>query len=437
MAPGAQMYLANFDTEVELANASQWLDAQGVTVINASWGYFTSGPGDGTGIVDNIVTQSTAAGTMWSVAAGNHATKHWSGPFNDQDNNTWHEFQNTPFIDEGNQLNGFFGVLFAGDPVAAELRWDDPFGASCRDYDLYLKRTDDNTGLPITVAASETRQNDGGCVPGANPVEQLATTVPVTDTYHLTIQRHAAATNANLDLYSAYQDIEYVVTAGSVLQPADNPNALTVGAVYWNSPNTIESFSSRGPTSDGRIKPDIAGPDGVSTATYGSGSFFGTSAASPHLAGAAALVKQRLPCYTPAQLKAFLETNVVDLGPAGKDNTYGSGRLSLGPLPVDTDADGVGDACDPDDDNDTWSDVAEGAIGTNPLLKCGTNAWPPDVNNDGFSDISDVAALTGVFGSAVPPALARYNIAPEPPDGFVDITDVARMVGLFGQQCTP
>src|SRR5207245_2981333 len=50
MAPGAQMYLANFDTEVELANASQWLTAQGVTIINASWGYFTSGPGDGTGV---------------------------------------------------------------------------------------------------------------------------------------------------------------------------------------------------------------------------------------------------------------------------------------------------------------------------------------------------------------------------------------------------
>ena len=437
MAPGAQMYLANFDTEVELANASQWLTAQGVTVINASWGYFTSGPGDGTGIVDNIVTQSTAAGTMWSVAAGNHATKHWSGPFNDQDNNTWHEFQNTPFIDEGNQVTGFFGALFAGDPVAAELKWDDPFGASCRDYDLYLKRTDDNTGLPITVASSETRQNDGACVPGANPVEQFATTAPVTDVYHLTIQKHAAATNANLDLYSAYQDIEYVVTAGSVLQPADNPDALTVGAVYWNSPNTIESFSSLGPTSDGRIKPDIAGPDGVSTATYGPSAFFGTSAASPHLAGAAALVKQRLPCYAPAQLKTFLETNVVDLGPAGKDNTFGSGRLSLGALPVDTDTDGVGDACDSDDDNDTWSDAAEGIIGTNPLLRCGTNAWPADINNDTFADITDIAALTSVFGSAVPPAPARYNIAPATPDGFVDITDVSRLTGLFGQHCTP
>src|SRR5437870_10246941 len=439
MAPGAQMYLANFDTEVELANASQWLTAQGVKVINASWGYFTSGAGDGTGVVDNIVTQSTAAGTMWSVAAGNHATKHWSGPFNDQDNNTWHEFQNTPFIDEGNQLNGFFGFLFAGDPVAAELKWDDPFGASCRDYDLYLKRTDDNTGLPITVAASETRQNDGGCVPGANPVEQLATTVPVTDIYHLTIQKHAAATNANMELYSAYQDLEYVVTAGSVLQPADNPNALTVGAVNWNSPNAIEPFSSLGPTTDGRIKPDIAGPDGVSTATYGPSAFYGTSAASPHLAGAAALVEQRLPCYTPAQLKAFLETNAVDLGPAGKDNTFGSGRLSLGALPVDTDADGVGDACDSDDDNDGWSDVAEGVIGTNTLHKCGPNAMPHYVINVGYYDmIGDISRVAGEFGKQVPPAPARYDIAPDPPDHLIDVIgDISRLAGLFGQSCTP
>ena len=437
MAPGAQMYLANFDTEVELANASQWLTAQGVTIINASWGYFTSGPGDGTGVVDDVVTESTATGTMWSVAAGNHATQHWSGPFNDQDNNTWHEFQNSPFIDEGNEVRGIFGFLFAGDPVAAELKWDDPFGASCRDYDLYLKRTDDNTGLPITVAASETRQNDGGCVPGANPVEQLATTVPVTDIYHLTIQKHAAATNANLDLYSAYQDLEYVVTAGSVLQPGDNPNALTVGAVYWNSPNSIEPFSSLGPTTDGRIKPDIAGPDGVSTATYGPSAFYGTSAASPHLAGAAALVKQRLPCYTPAQMKAFLETNVVDLGPAGKDNTFGSGRLSLGTVPVDTDADGTGDACDSDDDNDGWSDTAEGIIGTNPLLKCGMDAWPVDFNNDGSVTGFDLSAVAGVIGHMVPPAPARKDIAPQLPDGAITGADLSAVAGWIGRTCSP
>ncbi len=331
--------------------------------------------------------------------------------------------------------------MLAGEPVAAELKWDDPFGAACRDYDLYLKRTDDNTGEPITVASSENRQYDGGCVPAKDPVEMIQTTVPVTDIYHLTVQKHFAPTDANLDLYSGYHDIEYVVTANSVLQPADHPDALTVGAVYWSSPSTIETFSSRGPTTDGRTKPDIVGPDGVSTVTYGPagffGGFFGTSAAAPHLTGAAALAKQRLPCYNPAQLKALLEANVVDLGLAGKDNTFGSGRLSLGPLPVDTDGDGVANDCDPDDDNDTWSDVAEGAIGTNPLLRCGADAWPADISNDGVSDISDIDAVSAAFGQEVPPAAPRYDIAPDLLDGVVDVSDLDRLAALFGQSCSP
>src|SRR5205809_1856638 len=104
--------------------------------------------------------------------------------------------------------------------------------------------------------------------------------------------------------------------------------------------------------------------------------------------------------------------------------------------------DGQGDACDPDDDNDTWTDSAEATIGTNVLDNCagtpgtGGDAWPADVNSDSFSDISDVAFLTGNFGAAVPPAPARYDIAPDSPDRFVDITDVARMTSVFGQSCS-
>jgi hypothetical protein len=89
-----------------------------------------------------------------------------------------------------------------------------------------------------------------------------------------------------------------------------------------------------------------------------------------------------------------------------------------------------------DSDNDGWSDGAEMVIGTNPLDACGTNAWPADINDDTFSDISDIIFLTNNFGAAVTPATARYNIAPDPPDGFIDITDIARLIGLFGQRCT-
>jgi hypothetical protein len=89
-----------------------------------------------------------------------------------------------------------------------------------------------------------------------------------------------------------------------------------------------------------------------------------------------------------------------------------------------------------DGDSDGWSDGAEGTIGTNAALACGSNAWPPDITNNGFVDISDIVLLTGNFGASVPPAPARYNIAPEPPDGFVDVTDISRMTGLFGQSCS-
>ena len=90
-----------------------------------------------------------------------------------------------------------------------------------------------------------------------------------------------------------------------------------------------------------------------------------------------------------------------------------------------------------DTDGDGWIDSDEAIIGTNPNLRCGTNAWPADINNDTFVDVSDIVFLTGKFGAAVPPAPARYNIAPHPLDGFVDITDIAKIAGLFGQRCTP
>jgi hypothetical protein len=87
------------------------------------------------------------------------------------------------------------------------------------------------------------------------------------------------------------------------------------------------------------VKPDIVGHDSVSGATYGGFSscpsaFAGTSASSPEVAGAAALVKQAYPKLTADQLKAYLMKAARDLGDAGVDNVYGAGELQL-PKPPD------------------------------------------------------------------------------------------------------
>jgi len=98
----------------------------------------------------------------------------------------------------------------------------------------------------------------------------------------------------------------------------------------------------------------------------------------------------------------------------------------------------INTACDIDGDG--WSDGAEAVIGTDPLDNCadnaGDNAWPADINNNGFSDMFDIVPLANDFAVSVPPAPARHNVAPETPDGFVDIFDLARLTGVFGQGCS-
>jgi subtilisin family serine protease len=80
----------------------------------------------------------------------------------------------------------------------------------------------------------------------------------------------------------------------------------------------------------GLLKPDVIAPGpNTRTTSVGSGymTFSGTSAATPHVAGAMALIAQANPNLTPEQMSMILETTAFDLGPAGKDNVYGAGRL--------------------------------------------------------------------------------------------------------------
>jgi subtilisin family serine protease len=162
------------------------------------------------------------------------------------------------------------------------------------------------------------------------PVEAIGYWYSTTSTYWgIAVYRWSTTRNCKLELFVTGNSspIEYNVPEGSLSVPADSAYCVTVGATDAVS-DTYHSYSSRGPTHDGRIKPDFCAPSGVSSYTYGNRGFYGTSAATPHMAGGLALMKGMTP-YSWSQVRTILEDRAVDMGASGKDNTYGVGRLNL------------------------------------------------------------------------------------------------------------
>ncbi len=326
VAPGASLYLANFNTEVEFANCIDWFIEQNIDVVNMAVGFFASGPGDGTGEVNEMVDEATANGILWVNSAGNEADAHWQGPWDDLDVDgflNFHDEDETNYVDARE-----------GDFIQIILKWDDPYGESCNDYDLYLFEPTVTT----IVAGSEDFQDF--CLSGIDsfPVEGFSYQAPVTGRYHIAVGSFVSDELANFHLYSFAQScpaLQYCSAAGSILEPADSPDVLTVGAVPWNATDDVESFSSQGPTEDGRIKPDIVAPDGVSSVTFGV--FFGTSASVGHVSGAAGLIKQWHPEWDRQQIRDELLSRAIDIGEPGADNVSGHGLLDLGmPKPTPT-----------------------------------------------------------------------------------------------------
>ena len=358
IAPDAELYLVNSGTSIEMANAVDWLVTEGVDIISYSMGWPIGGPGDGTGQICSIVDTAHNAGILWVNSIGNYVQCHWQGDFTDVNENDYNEFSG---LDETNTITASDGEL-----INIYLRWDDPWGQSSNDYDLLLLDWD----LSLIDLSVNLQSGDG------YPLEWLYFQAEYTGTYHIAIATLGNPEPVNFHLYTYYSYLQYQTASSSFAIPSDSPNALAVGAVPWYTPDSLVWYSSQGPTDDGRIKPDLVAPTYVSNVTYEY--FGGTSASCPHVAGAAALVLEQNPAYGPDDLQLFLESRTTELGDAGKDNLFGSGRLHLR-SPVDLSVTTNDIASITDTSANLYGELS--GLGPNPSVDV-SFIWGPDSQTD-------------------------------------------------------
>lgn len=313
VAPEAELFLLKIGDEVDLDNAVTYCIEQGVDVIVHSIGWVNTNFCDGKGIICDISRRAVHAGIIWVNAAGNYARKHWVGSSIDEDRDGWYEFAPG---DETLELE-------VNQPgwIEVYLTWNE-WPKAISDLDLFL------VGPTGEIIARSESPQDGN----QPPVEDIHYFAQPPGRYAIKVQGPSDHL-VELKLFSLNHPVKPAVAAQSLLAPADAPEVIAVGAIHYRHWFTgpQEAFSSQGPTADGRIKPDLMGPDGVSTFLYPE--FIGTSAAAPHIGGAVALLLQKFGRENVSagvtEIIGYLLSSAADMGPRGTDPIFGFGRLQL------------------------------------------------------------------------------------------------------------
>jgi len=341
MAPGATFRLYDVETVGDWYAALIDAADNGVDIVSVSLNAPLDGIGDGTaraGSIAEAANYARNAGVLVVNGAGNERQQHWGGLYQD------HAIESgTHDWGSGQRVNQGSSCLSNGEIAAVDLFWDDWTDVD-HDYDLQLVEFDGAEW--ITRASSSNVQNGGA---GQTPQESIRYTLSGAlgaggcpagqGQFGVVVINSNAATARNLQLFTNLGGLDEVVSERSLAFPADSPDVMSVAAVDIHTPHRQEADSSEGAVlgTGGSLgastiqKPNIVGYANVNTEAYGVGGFAGTSAATAHVAGAAALALHAHPSYEnqPAQLQSLLEHCAIDLGANGFDTQYGAGRLSL------------------------------------------------------------------------------------------------------------
>ncbi len=325
MAPSAQIYLASAVTAADTQAVLNYFASQGVKVVTRSQTGRYDGPGNGTGPIASVITNSAVAqGMFYLNSAGNSAGRngergtYWRGGWVDQDSDGFIEFA------PGDELMGFDCAYLNG------LRWSDwGQGAGTTDYDFYLY----DSNLSPIANSTDSQGSSGGSAP---PIERIDSySCPGNGVAFMAIQRFSAGSGSAgdvLEIMTNGAEVEHPQNPFSATGPMADLNsagAVAVGAVDPPFGTTIASYSSEGPSNDGRIKPELSAAACVQSLSYAPNCFNGTSSSTPVTAGAAALALSAGAANSPQSLKTFLLNATVDRGVPGTDNVYGRGELRL------------------------------------------------------------------------------------------------------------
>jgi len=350
LAPAAGLYFATGEFGVaNFANNILNLASNGCQIIVDDLTY-PNEPVFQDGLVAQAVNTVTAQGVLYFSSAGNSGNLDdktsgtWEGDFADGGPAVWP-------IPEGGRIHSFgpanHDTCTGGYDLRVDLWWADPLGASTNDYDLFVL---DSNGVSVVESSMNTQNGF------QDPYESVGA---LTNGNRIVIVKVSG--DARFLHLSTGRGQLSIATAGTTGGHSSAVNAFSVAAIDQHSAypnpfsgmgnNPFEQFTSDGPrriffNADGsaitpgnfsgtgglvRQKPDIAAADGVSTDAPGFGSFYGTSAAAPHAAAIAALLRSYQPSLTPSQIRAILTSTALDVDPPGADRDTGYGIVMAYP----------------------------------------------------------------------------------------------------------
>jgi hypothetical protein len=359
VAPGAALaFHTAFNGMAGFANGIVALADAGAAVIVDDVLYYAE-PMFQDGIIAQAVDEVFDRGVVYFSAAGNQARNSYESAYEPsgehfyvqtlfglEDRGELHDFDPSNKIDYGQEI-----TVPVGGTLIVSFQWDAPFGQSTSDVDIYL--LDESTQYLITSSIDDN-------IGGGDPVEILQFTNDGSfgTRFTLFISLFAGPQPGQMKYvhFGSGGPVEYLTDSATLYGHANAIGAEAVGAAFYGEtpeyeqiPPLLEWYSSAGgtpilfdlagnrlSTPDVRNKPEVVAPDGGNTTFFYPGSdwepdghpnFFGTSAAAPHGAGAAALMLDQEPSSSPADIYTALETTAIDMDPSGFDYNSGYGLV--------------------------------------------------------------------------------------------------------------